>query len=127
MKNLIISILCLFIVAACQPKTKPNVRPGWIEKPGKGAVGSCPTHLLGRQEQEDVAIANARSRLAATLGVSVDQVQTVTKSANNTSSSLTSDSKTVLTMKGNVIKAHVKAIWYDKRKDTVWAWVVPVN
>jgi len=127
MKNLIISILCLFILAACQPKTKPNARPGWIENPGKGAVGSCPTHLMGRQEQEDVAIANARARLAATLGVSVDQVQTVTKSANNTSSALTSDSKTVLTMKGNVIKAHVKAIWYDKPKDTVWAWVIPVN
>jgi len=127
MKNLIISILCLFILAACQPKTKANVRPAWIQNPGKGAVGSCPTHLMGRHEQEELAISLARTRLAATLGVTVGQIQTIRTTANNTSSNVSLESKTVQTMKGNTVKAHVKAIWYDKPKDTIWAWLYPVQ
>ena len=127
MKKLFISLVCLMAVA-CQSNTvKPNARPDWIQNPQEGAVGSCPTHLMGRHAQEEVAIALARTRLAAAMGVTVDQIQTVNISANNTASSITAESTTKQVITNKTVKAHVRATWYDKPRDTIWAWLYPVK
>ena len=127
MKKVLLGLLCLITVACQSNSTKENVRPNWILNPGAGAVGSCPTHLKGRHAQEEYAIALARTRLAAAMGVAIDQVQTVQMSANNTSQNIAVNSVTKQVVKNKTVKAHVKAIWYDKPQDTIWAWLYPVK
>lgn len=127
MKTIIISFLCLFAIACQSGDVKKSSPPGWIENPKDGAVGSCPTHVMGRHHQEELAIARARTRLAARYGVTVDQVKNVTELVQNDSYSVTAATVSKLVVKNKEVKAHVRKIWYDKRKDTVWAWVYPVK
>ena len=126
MKSIIISILCL-LALGCQPETKPNARPAWIQNFGDGAVGSCGTHLKGRHYQDELAISRAITRLAKRHGIEVSQIQQIQQSANKNTSYVTSKSVTDMVMKNNTVKAHVRKVWYDKPKDTVWAWVHPVK
>lgn len=126
MRILAISMLC-FLSIACQSKNVKSAAPGWIENPKDGAVGSCPTHVMGRHEQEELAIARARARLAARYGVTVDQVKQIREQVTNDSSYISADTISQLVVKNKEVKAHVRATWYDKKHDTVWAWVYPVN
>lgn len=127
MKKVLISFLCLLAIACQSGDTKPNARPAWISNPQQGAVGSCATHLMGRHAQEEVAIALARTRLAASMGVTIDQIQTVNLSANNMTSNVRLDAATKQVIRNKTVKAHVKAIWYDQPRDTIWAWLYPVK
>ena len=127
MKKVLISFLCLLAISCQLGDTKPNERPAWITNPQQGAVGSCATHLMGRHAQEEVAIANARTRLAASIGVTIDQVQTVNLNANNMNSNIRLDAETKQVIKNKTVRAHVKKIWYDRPRDTIWAWLYPVK
>ena len=126
MKKIIISLLCFFAIA-CQSNTKNTGKPGWIQNPKNGAVGSCPTHVMGRHHQEELAIARARTRLAARYGVTVDQITDITEHVSNESYSVNADTISKLVIKNKEVKAHVRNVWHDKQKDVVWAWVYPVN
>ncbi|MDH5424195.1 MAG: hypothetical protein OEY29_04265 [Gammaproteobacteria bacterium] len=127
MKIILISFLC-FLAIACQSGTiKKEARPGWILNPQEGAVGSCGTHLMGRHAQEEVAIGLARTRLAAAMGVTIDQVQTVNINASNNHSNIMLDSASTQVLKNKTVKAHVRALWYDKPRDRIWAWLYPVK
>jgi len=127
MKKIIISFLCLFAIACQSGDVKKSSQPGWIENPKDGAVGSCNTHVMGRHQQEELAIARARTRLAARYGVTVDQVKDVTELVQNDSYSVTAATVSKLVIKNKEVKAHVRKVWYDRSKDTVWAWVYPVK
>lgn len=127
MKKILISLLCLIAIACQSDTVKSNAKPDWISNPQQGAVGSCATHLMGRHAQEEVAIALARTRLAASMGVTIDQIQTVNINANNTFTNVSLDSTTKQVIKNKTVRAHVRAIWYDKPRDTIWAWLYPVK
>lgn len=127
MKKIVISLICFLAIACQSDAVKKNARPGWISNPQQGAVGSCATHLMGRHAQEEVAIALARTRLAASMGVTVDHIQTIDLSAGNMVSNVSLDSTTQQVIKNKTVKAHVKAIWYDQPRDTIWAWLYPVK
>ncbi|MDH5391900.1 MAG: hypothetical protein OEY11_01815 [Gammaproteobacteria bacterium] len=127
MKKIIISFLCLFAISCQLGNSKSAGRPGWIENPKDGAVGSSPTHVMGRHHQEELAISRARARLAGRYGVTVDQVRNVNEVVNNESYSVTAETVTKQVIKNKEVKAHVRNIWYDKKKDVVWAWVYPVK
>jgi len=127
MKKIIISFLCLLAISCQSGDVKKASQPGWIENPKDGAVGSCPTHVMGRHHQEELAIARARARLAARYGVTVDQVKNVSELVQNDSYSVTSATVSQLVIKNKEVKAHVRKIWYDRGRDTVWAWVYPVK
>ena len=128
MKKIIIGFLCLFFIACQSGQTKANKRPNWINNPQNGAVGSSQTHVMGRHEQEELAISRARTRLAARYGVTVDQVKSIREHAsNNGGYTVSADSVTQQVIKNKTVKAHVRAIWYDKPKDTVWAWLYPIK
>jgi hypothetical protein len=127
MKKILISFLCLISIACQSDAVKTNARPAWIGSPQQGAVGSCATHLMGRHAQEEVAITLARTRLAASMGVTIDQIQTVNMNANNTFTNVSLNSTTKQVIKNKSVKAHVRAVWYDKPRDTIWAWLYPVK
>ncbi|MCK4710930.1 MAG: hypothetical protein KAU21_20110 [Gammaproteobacteria bacterium] len=127
MKKIIISLLCLFAVACQSGNNKNSGTPGWIQNPKDGAVGSCPTHVMGRHHQEELAIARARTRLAARYGVTVDQIRDIKEHVNNDSYSVTADTVSKLVIKNKEVKAHVRNVWYDRQRDVIWAWVYPVN
>ena len=116
--------LCLLLSA---PQGFASDRPAWIENPENGAVGSAPTHVKGRNAQEELAIARARTRLAARLGVTVDSVQQIQETVVNDQASVTMQSETTQTIKNATVKAHTKAIWHDAQRDVIYAWVVPVQ
>lgn len=127
MKKVLISFLCLLTISCQSGGSKPNERPAWITNPQQGAVGSCATHLMGRHAQEEVAIAHARTRLAASMGVTIDQIQTVNLNATNMTSNVRLDAATTQVIKNKTVRAHVKAIWYDRPRDIIWAWLYPVK
>ena len=127
MKKLLISLFCLIAISCQSGNSKDAGRPGWIENPKNGAVGSCPTHVMGRHQQEELAIDRARTRLAARYGVTVDQIKNINEQVNNDRYSVTAETISTLVIKNKEVKAHVRATWHDKAKDEMWAWVYPVN
>jgi hypothetical protein len=100
-------------------------RPDWIDNPGIGTVGSASTHVRGSYAQEELAIARARSRLAARLGVEVNSVQQIRESVANEQSSVASQKETTQEITNKTVKAFTQARWYDKERDIIYVLVVP--
>lgn len=123
-QTLLIS-LSLLSLSACQQSVK--ARPGWINSPGSGAVGSATTHIKGRHYQEELAIARARERLAARYGVEVSSIQTIREKIVNDHAYVSSNKEVLQQINSTEVKAHVREIWHDKSRDVLWAWVYPVN
>ncbi len=123
--NVALLFLTIFLTACQATNSKP--RPAWINEPGEGAVGSATTHVRGRHFQEELAIARARERLAARLGVEVNSVQTIKEKVVNEKAYVTSTKQTFQEVNKKTVKAHVREIWHDKGRDELWAWVYPVQ
>jgi len=102
-------------------------RPEWIDNPGSGAVGSASLHVRGRHAQEELAIARARTRLAARLGVEVNSMQLIDEAVTNDQSSVSSQRKTTQEITNKTVKAFTKALWHDKDRDIIYAWVISVE
>ena len=121
-------IIFLFIMVSlvgCQGNHK--LRPSWINNPGDGAVGSATTHVRGRHYQEELAIARARERLAARLGIEVSSVQTIKERIANETAYVTSTKQTFQQVSNQTVKAHVREVWHDKGRDVLWVWVYPTH
>jgi hypothetical protein len=126
MRAFALSTFILFILTACSGNnTKPD-RPNWIENPGDGAVGSSTTHVKGRYYQEELAIVRARERLAARYGVEISSIQTINERVINEHAYVTSNKDVLQQINNQTVKAHVRAIWHDKARDEIWAWVYPI-
>ena len=102
-------------------------RPDWIDNPGIGAVGSAPLHILGKHEQEELAISRARIRLAARLGVVIDSIQQIDETVVNDQSSVSSERKTTQKISNATVKTYTKAMWHDVQRDIIYAWVIPIE
>lgn len=124
----ILPFILTFLITACDSDSvKPLVKPGWINNPEQGAVGSSTTHVKGRHYQEDLAISRARERLAARYGVEISSVQTITERVINDKAYVTSNKQIDQAIKNKEVKAHVRATWHDTHQDQLWVWVYPVN
>lgn len=123
--TLFIIMLSCIALLACGAR-HPS-RPNWIDNPGNGAVGSCTTHVKGRYYQEELAVARARERLAARLGVEVNSIQTIRETIVNDHAYVRSDKNTLQQVKNATVKARVKARWRDPERDEIYVWMVPVN
>ena len=119
-------LICGLLVA-CNSTPVARPQPEWINDPQDGAVGSAVTHVQGRHAQEELAISRARERLAARYGVELGSVQTIRERVVNDRAYVTSDKLIEQAISKRVVKAHVRAIWYDDAHDVVWAWVYPVE
>lgn len=126
MRIFAIMLLCSCLLTACSNNTKPDM-PTWINNPGDGAVGSSTTHVKGRYYQEELAIARARERLAARYGVEISSIQTINERVVNEHAYVTSNKDVLQQINNQTVKAHVRAIWHDKARDEIWAWVYPVS
>ena len=121
------NILLVFILVAIANCAVAQVRPDWIDNPGTGTVGSAPYHIWGRHAQEELAIARARTRLAARLGVEVNSVQHITEVVDNGQSGVSSTKQTTHKIKSKTVKADTKAMWHDKKRDIVYVWLIQVE
>jgi hypothetical protein len=122
----IITLVFSLLLAACQ-SNPGRARPGWIDEPGDGAVGSAGMHVKGRYYQEELAIARARERLAARYGVDVASIQTIKQRVVNERAYVSSDKETIQQISKTTVKAHVRETWHDKVRDEIWVWVYPVD
>ena len=102
-------------------------RPKWIDSPELGVVGIAPYNVRGRFAQEDLAIARARTRLAARLGVEVSSVQYIKEVVANEQSNVTAKRETTQKITKKTVKAFTKEIWHDEVRDVIYVWVLPVE
>lgn len=122
-------LLCILmlVLPGCQSAPPPAEQPpAWIAEPGDGAVGSSGTHVRGRHFQEELAITRARERLAARYGVTLSSVSTITEKVRNDALYVSSDHEIRQAVTDREVKAHVRAVWYDRTTDTVWVWLYPI-
>lgn len=126
MRSYAIAGFIALLLTACAGPGAGSGRPSWIDDPGDGAVGSCPTHAKGRYYQEELAISRARERLAARYGVEISSVQTISERVSNDRAYVTSDKQVLQQIRNQTVKARVRAIWRDELRDEVWVWVYPV-
>ena len=126
MKYRSLSLLIIVLLTGCQSAPKV-VAPPWIESPGEGAVGSSTTHIKGRHYQEELAVTRARERLASRYGVTISSVSKIEEKVRNDTAFVRSDHEIHQIMEGTEVKAQVRATWHDKRSDTLWVWLYPVE
>jgi len=101
--------------------------PNWINHPGEGVVAFSTTHVKGRYFQEELAISRARERLAARLGVSVSSIQTIQERVTNARVYTTSEKIVGLHVEKQTVRAQLRGIWRDEKRDQVWVWLYPID
>lgn len=119
-------VLAALLASACQTSQNRS-RPEWIDQPGGGTVGSAGMHVRGRHYQEELAIARARSRLAARYGVEVSSVHTLRETVVNERAYVSSTKDTLQQVSRTQVKAQVREIWHDRLRDEIWVWIYPIN
>jgi hypothetical protein len=120
-------LLLALLVSACATTPRPEPPPDWVSNPGDGVVGSAITHVRGRYYQEELAIARARERLAARYGVEVSSVHAIKERVRNDQAFVSSDKEIYQRVGKTLVKAQVRATWYDKAKDEMWVWMYPIR
>ena len=117
----------LLVVPMLLSQSFATERPRWIDSPESGVVGIAPYNVRGRFAQEDLAIARARTRLAARLGVEVSSIQYIKEVVANEQSSVSAKRETTQKIAKKTVKAFTKDIWHDEVRDIIYVWVLPVE
>ena len=119
-------LLCvLSFVVACAQQPLINAVPDWLYNPPEGVVTSCGFNIYGRYQQEECAIQRGRERLAAEKGVSIDSIAVMKERIVNGYESVSMNKETTSTTTDTIIKARVKAFYYDVPRDEYYVWMVP--
>lgn len=119
-------VLCVLnFVVACAQQPLNNAVPDWLYNPPEGVVTSCGFNIYGRYQQEECAIQRGRERLAAEKGVSIDSIAVMKEHVANGYESVSMNKETTSAITDTVIKARVKAFYYDVPRDEYYVWVVP--
>jgi len=104
-------------------------QPNWIDNPGKGTSASAVTHIMGKHQQEELAISRARERMAARYGIEISSIhQTHTHEVVlDDKMYVTSDKKIQQIIKNKTIKTRVREKWHNKTTDEIWVWLYPMQ
>lgn len=122
--RLISITLLIFSISACVTQT---IQPDWINNPGKGTSASAVTHVMGKHQQEELAISRARERMAARYGVNVSSIHQTHEVVTNDKMYVTSDKKIQQIIKNKTVRARVREKWYNKTTDEIWVWLYPIQ
>ena len=117
-------ILLISTTVAC---VSQPVQPNWIDNPGKGTSASAVTHVMGKHQQEELAITRARERMAARYGVEVSSIHQTHEVVLNDKMYVTSDKKIQQVIKSQTIKTRVREKWHNKVTDEIWVWLYPIQ
>ena len=117
-------ILLISTTVAC---VSQPAQPNWIDNPGKGTSASAITHVMGKHQQEELAITRARERMAARYGVEVSSIHQTHEVVLNDKMYVTSDKKIQQVIKSQAIKTRVREKWHNKVTDEIWVWLYPIQ
>ncbi len=117
-------LLISLYISACGSQT---VKPSWINNPGKGTSASAVTHVMGKHQQEELAITRARERMAARYGVEVSSIHQTHEVVLNDKMYVTSDKKIQQVIKSQTIKTRVREKWHNEVTDEIWVWLYPIQ
>ena len=123
----ILSIAALLTLAGCVNKPAPNPAPVWVLQPGEGVSASAAFHVKGRQAQEDLAISRAREEFSKRYGVNISSDHMIHQQAANDRQTSISQKDIREEVRGNEVRATVKAKWLDPKSGHLWVWVVPFH
>ena len=122
-------LFLLLLTGGCGSKPQPSEPPPeWVSHPYKngkiGAVGSAQIHFKGVAEQRRLAISRALDELAQQQGVEVSS-QIARQDARN-GMFVSSKSKIYSFQKnsGEVVHAHIEAVWKNPRTGELFIWMV---
>ena len=125
-----VSILC----CGCMGKSVPvsdgtmiNGKPHWYWQPSAdgviGGVGVAGFNINGPTAQRQLAIDRALGEISRQKGVSVSQIQEITQTATQNSSSVEINSYSIHSVDGTVVTATVRDIWQDPKDNRIFVWV----
>jgi len=124
-------LCCLLLFSGCsvsKPTLAKGEKPSWILHPNEsgriGAVGQCGRHYDGASMQRKVAIARAIDELAMQGEVIVHSEIYVATDVHGAHASHTSKSKTYIAANGVSVKAYIKEIYFDEKKETLYVWLI---
>lgn len=103
----------LFMSACASVRPVSNVRPDWIDNPGKGVSASAGMHVGGRVAQEQLAILRGREEYAKRFGVNIQSEQISSTSVANDRASTVGSQVTHEDSRQTDIKVLVKEKWRD--------------
>jgi hypothetical protein len=132
MKSIFLVILIIFSFSACLDKKtvvkKEIPPPVWISKPymnGKiGAVGSAYPHFKGKTFQRRLAISRGLDELAQQSGVNIKSTIKTSQERQGSSTKTGAQIYTVQNSANETIKAHIEAVWTDKRTQELYIWLL---
>lgn len=123
--SLVYFLFTLMLFASSSLPLVAAEKPAWIDNPDKGTVGSAGVHVRGRHEQQELAAARARTRLAARMGVEVTSIQHIAEGVVNDNSTVTSTRETTQKITNKIVKAYTRARWHDLERDIIYIWLYP--
>ena len=115
----------LLMSACASVRPVYNVRPDWIDNPGKGVSASAGMHVGGRVAQEQLAILRGREEYAKRFGVNIQSEQISSTSVANDRASTVGSQVTHEDSRQTDIKVLVKEKWREPDSDVLWVWLVP--
>lgn len=125
--TILVSVICLLLVAGCGKDVKKAERPGWIDNPEPNVVGKCATHVKGVIAQEQCAYKKGLAYIAMSKGVSVDVSSDMTLKQTSTEKTGTSYGKvqSVVKLDEKNIKVSASIIdkWHDKTSDIMYVLI----
>lgn len=127
-KALATSFIVLFCFTGCAKPHPVKPPPKWISNPyqnGKiGAVGSAKIHFKGDAEQRRLAISRALDELAHQQGVEVTSQILRKEKSDAFAASSESEVYSFQKNSGEVIHAHIEAVWKDPRNGELFIWMI---
>lgn len=126
MQKIKLSSVVLLFLSSIACVSQP-VQPNWVDNPGKGTSASAVTHIMGKHQQEELAITRARERMAARYGVEVSSIHQTHEVILNEKMYVTSDKKIQQVIKSQTIKTRVREKWHNKVTDEMWIWLYPIQ
>lgn len=119
--------MSLLLTACANLGNSAEVRPAWIDNPGKGVSASAGMHVGGRIAQEELAVLRGREEYARRYGVTIQSEQNATTTVVNDTTSTVANKTTKETTNQSGIKVMLKEKWREPGSDVLWVWLVPTE
>lgn len=127
-KQILISILIIFIIISCSSAPEKVHEPSWVSNPSVSdkiaGIGICGTHIHGKTAQRNLAIKRAIDEIAAQLGVTVNNVSLISTKGSSSGASTSIESYSLQSVDGKVVSAVIKGTWKDPKTSELYIWMV---